>query len=489
MEGSHLQQQPHSQVEEPASTAGGLVSVDFLPNCTKPGGFIHWAQFEPFPVIFQRANQWLTKNPTLELRTCETVEFHTRSSGEVVNSVESVYRTSGEGANRYVRGLRLWMQPRIDGGSVVQQIGYFNVMPTVRVGFFTTDVSHRLDSLIHETNALFTSNPLPGKLLTIETVTLKVSSSGTDPDCTSWTERGGLSQVFAYMLRIFYIQGPPALEMIGVADFVPGVLFDGGLFHRPQLEPFPQVLGKAHHWLLQQQPGLRLLNAQTLLHKQKWTSHLDTLRMVYSENDLHTYYVRYIRLAYVIPNPAYGGRSEGAVRLNSKLFVPGMLEAPGCCSVGSYENQLQIRERMSAWMRATGAKVISVETVPMRIFSGAEAVEGFDTMHTWNQVVHHNTTGTNHHPVGHVGVGIHASNFGQFNFGSNHHHHASTFGQGSNFNHGHMDSNHREAKAAEVYLTLYRVYIDGVFAEPFGMPTLPSVEDYMADRANACTIL
>ncbi|OQV21390.1 hypothetical protein BV898_04599 [Hypsibius exemplaris] len=430
------------------AAVGGLISADFIPNCIRPGSFLSWAEFEPFSVILQRANQWLTQNGTLEIRTCETVEFNTHNSGEIVNVINSSYVVSGEGASRYVRGLRLWMQPRMDGGSVVQQIGYFNILPSVQVGFFNTEVSHRLDSLIHQTNEMFATNPIQGRIITIETVSLKVSSNGTDPDCTSWTERGAGSTTFAYMLRIFYIQGPPAMELIGVADFVPGVLGEGGLFSRPVLEPFPQVLGKAHQWLLQQSPAFRLVNVQTLLHKQRWTTgQIDTLRMVYTERDLHSYYVRYLRLAYVIPNQAYGtayasGSHSGPVRLNFKLFVPGMLEPPACCTTGTFEDQLQVRERVSVWMRATGAKVIAVETIPMRIFSGAELREGFNTMHTWNATTTHST------------------------------------GQST-----------RQAKAAELYLTLYRVYIDGTYPEPFGGPTLPSVEDYMRERATACTIL
>ena len=108
-------------------------------------------------------------------------------------------------------------------------------------------------------------------------------------------------------------------------------------------------------------------------------------------------------------------------------------------------------------MRATGAKVISVETVPMRLFSGAEATEGFDTMHTWNRVVTRTHSGPSHGHHGH---------------------------------HGHSGRSHTDHnKGTEHYLTLYRAFIDGQFPEPFGMPALPSVEDYMRNQANSCAIL
>ncbi|XP_055355752.1 uncharacterized protein LOC129601063 [Paramacrobiotus metropolitanus] len=485
-----------NQPQMSAPGAGGLVSVDFIPNLTKPGGIFTWAEYEPFPVILQRANEWLSKNPILMLRTCETVEFNTQSSGAVVNSIESVYQLYGEGANRYVRGLRLWMQPRTDGSSAIQQIGYYNIMPSVRVGVFSVDTAERLDTLIAQANTLFATNPIQGSIRTIETVPLRVGANGVDPDCTAWTERGSTSETFIYMLRIFYETGPPQYESIGIADFVPGVLSEGGLMGRPVLERFPQVLSKAHQWLLSQTPHLRVANVQTLYYKQRWTTHMDTLRMTYTENDLHSYYVRYLRVAYALTNPNMPPQNTGGpIRLNSKLFTPGMLEPPGCCSVGKFENQIQVRERMAGWMRATGAKVISVETVPMRIFSGAENTEGFDTMHTWNKVVshthqhggagHHHHGGHHHHHGGH-----HHHHVNHHHHNAHHHHHTTGIHHNTGIHHGPTHTHTTYSKGTENYLILYRVYLDGVYPEPMGYAeTGTNIEMYMQQNANACTIL
>ena len=61
-----------------------------------------------------------------------------------------------------------------------------------------------------------------------------------------------------------------------------------------------------------------------------------------------------------------------------------MMEEPECCKAASFETQVDIRARMNEWAKITGAKVISVETIPMRIFCGGEEANGFDTMYTWN---------------------------------------------------------------------------------------------------------
>ena len=63
-----------------------------------------------------------------------------------------------------------------------------------------------------------------------------------------------------------------------------------------------------------------------------------------------------------------------------------MTGEPKCCTLASFESQLNVRTRMHEWTRETGAKVISVETLPMRVFCGGEYAHGFDTMHTWNKL-------------------------------------------------------------------------------------------------------
>ena len=91
---------------------------------------------------------------------------------------------------------------------------------------------------------------------------------------------------------------------------------------------------------------------------------------------------------------------------------------------------------MDEWMRLTGAKVISAETLPMRIFSGAEKYEGFYTMHTWNKTytqAHHGTKSAVTHTTEH--------------------------------------------KASEYHIMLYRVYLDGSYPEPAGISVKPTVED------------
>ncbi|XP_055346564.1 uncharacterized protein LOC129594034 isoform X2 [Paramacrobiotus metropolitanus] len=333
---------------------GGLVSVDFIPGCIKEGGMFSLAEYEPFSAVLRRANEWLGSCPTLQLKSCETVEFLAAHSGALFNYVESDYLTGSH--SHSVRALRLWLQPRTDGSSVTQQIGYFNIIPAANLFNINTGLlatvrqvtAERLDTLIEQTNTMLVREPVPGRIVTIETVVLQVKpDGGIDSDSTSWFGVGNARDTFVCMLRVYYEAGPPQYETIGVADFVPAVLMEGvGLLGPPLLEPYPQVLAKTHHWLMNQS-DIRVTNIQTMLHKQKLTAHLDTLRMAYTE-DMLSYYVRYLRVAFVKVNPhaVPGSGILRPVNLNSKLFAPALLQPPKCCvnMVGVFESQLFANE-------------------------------------------------------------------------------------------------------------------------------------------------
>lgn len=155
------------------------------------------------------------------------------------------------------------------------------------------------------------------------------------------------------MIRIFFVVGPPAYDSIGLADFVPAVS-DNGSYRVPRVERFPVVLDRVNAWLTQQRPsGFRLTNIQTLLYKQKWSENMDTLQMLYVEGDIYPFYTRYIRVVFVVSGKPSLPSSPSNVRgpLTTKLFVPEMLESPGCCNPGTFENQIQVRKDLEADMR------------------------------------------------------------------------------------------------------------------------------------------
>lgn len=127
--GEFLPPQYEDVVAEHSSLGGLLTSIDFIPACLKRPVFGN-PKFETFPVLIERANEFLCKHPEWEAKTCESVEFKCKHSAKV-ELEKMTYFEPGEkhGGILFVRGLRLWLVPRIT--QYPQQLGYVNIVPRV----------------------------------------------------------------------------------------------------------------------------------------------------------------------------------------------------------------------------------------------------------------------------------------------------------------------------------------------------------------------
>ncbi|KAM7308233.1 uncharacterized protein ISCGN_011867 [Ixodes scapularis] len=222
------------------------------------------AAFLSSETLVNRANEWLKENPTWEVKTCESVEFKT--SSEVVNTERMTYYEYGEQSTRYVRSLRLWLVPRLDQSRPPQQIEYRNLIPqqTGHAGLFGMPTFETLHELLERYNQQLRYQPMPGRVLAVETQEMKIPSySNFDPDRSYWSEYGGRNRHFLFVVRVFYELGSAGCEEIGVADFVPQCTTTGGLFSFPRYEPFCNVIGRSAQWCSQQR-SLRFCNAQSL---------------------------------------------------------------------------------------------------------------------------------------------------------------------------------------------------------------------------------
>ncbi|KAG0443795.1 hypothetical protein HPB47_014518 [Ixodes persulcatus] len=360
-----------------ASLGGGLSFVDFLPYCISSGGLFSTPTFEPFRTLVNRANEWLKENPTWEVKTCESVEFKT--SSEVVNTERMTYYEYGEQSTRYVRSLRLWLVPRLDQSRPPQQIEYRNLIPqqTGHAGLFGMPTFETLHELLERYNQQLRYQPMPGEL------PWPPHYSNFDPDRSYWSEYGGRNRHFLFVVRVFYELGSAGCEEIGVADFVPQCTTTGGLFSFPRYEPFCNVIGRSAQWCSQQR-SLRFCNAQSLEVKLKSGTTVDTQRMSYTEHaERTTFYVRVLRVAYS-KEPAEAGLLPPSppLALHCKTFLP--LQLTRGLFVPEFESLSATKKRLEAWIRATGARVLSCETVAMRLFTGGEAHTGIESSFTYN---------------------------------------------------------------------------------------------------------
>ncbi|KFM82596.1 hypothetical protein X975_05027, partial [Stegodyphus mimosarum] len=366
----------------------GFSFIDFLPQIRESGGFFSEPVYETFRALVDRANAWLQANPQWEIKTCESVEF--KASGGDVDTETMTYLEYGTTVNSYIRGLRLWLLERPDKNGTGQQIGYMNLKPrqTSNGGIFSSPTYESLQEVIDRFNVMIQTNPIPGRIITIETREMKTkSSTDLDPDISNWRERGDIGYTkFLFVIRIFFeiVKGPS--EEIGIVDFIPNTTKQGGIFSFPKYEPFSSVVEKASNWCTQQD-RLRFCNAQSLEIKLKMGGDIDTQKMEYVEHgNRKTFYVRILRVTYTkAPSQEQKFMREplSVRQLTCKTFVPVQLTSG--FFVPKFETLNETRTRVSAWVKATGAQVFSAETAALRMFTGGEAKHGTEASFTYNR--------------------------------------------------------------------------------------------------------
>lgn len=362
--------------------------VDFFPACLKSAGVFKNPVYESFRTLIDRANDWLRTNRQWDITTCESVEFCKPTIGSL-NSDVMTFVEYGESGTGYIRGLRLWLTRRKDGNETEKQIGYLNMVPqkTGEGGLFHSAQFEALDEVIGRFNSMMRMNPYPGRIINIETQEMKAKEAffskptEVDPDCTSWVEYGDRYKHFLFVIRIFYEITDGYLEEIGLRDFSPVQLTRGGVFSFPEYEPFFNVMKKASDWWVTQQ-GIRLCNVQSIEMKTKGETVLDTRKMNYSEyGNRNTYYIRILRVAYVIPRDPHSQSKHQFSEITCRPFAP--FKVASSIFLPKYETLQQTKERVAAWVRATGARVLSAETSPIRIMSGNDRKYGAHSTFTF----------------------------------------------------------------------------------------------------------
>ncbi|KAG8202005.1 hypothetical protein JTE90_010376 [Oedothorax gibbosus] len=366
-----------------SGSLGGFTFIDFLPECSSRGGIFTSPEYENFRTLVDRANNWLRSNPKCQVKTCESIEFTAR--GNNVNSEKMVFVQYGETSTRYIRGLRLWLSETPgEEENKGQQIGYFNLIPEQikSGGFFTTPTFESLNDLLSRFNNMLHTNPIPGRILTIESQEMKMSSfKDIDPDKSTWVAYGSRHNHFLFFIRVFYEISDGIPEEIGIVDFPPDPITSGGVFTMPKYELFSNVVQKASNWCAVQQ-GIRICNIQSLEMKINRGLDVDTHKMSYMESgNLRTYYLRILRVAFTKPR-MYNGELFPVQYLTCKTFSPPPLTRG--ILVPEFETLQQTKTRVQAWVKATGVQVISAETTAIRMYTGGEAKLGAEASFTYN---------------------------------------------------------------------------------------------------------
>ncbi|CAL1298528.1 unnamed protein product [Larinioides sclopetarius] len=366
-----------------------LQQMDFLPECRDPGGIFSQPQFANFRTLIDRANDWLRTNRRWKVITCESVEF--KAKGDNVSYDKMVYLEYGEHTTTYVRGLRLWVGEKETDFDIAQQIGYLNLVPNEiggGGGIFSSPDYECLDDVVSKYNREVRTRPLPGRIITIESQEIKLKHSlEVDPDRSHWVERGSGPKRFIFVLRIFFEISDGVPEEIGIMDFVPNCISSGGVFSFPKYEPFSNVIDQASIWSTRQQ-GIRICNIQSIeLKFKREEGAVNPQKMNYLEHGNRlTCYVRILRLAYTKIRDSSNKSlypDMNISRLTCRTFVP--VQLTNSIFVPEFESLHATKERVTAWVKATGAKVISAETAALRMYTGGEERHGTEATFTYNR--------------------------------------------------------------------------------------------------------
>ncbi|CAG0898550.1 unnamed protein product [Darwinula stevensoni] len=373
------------------------------------------------PALMRRGNEWLARNPDWEAATCESGDFR---ASRRVPAKEITCRRSGEGSTAHVRCLRLWVRQRTRPDRVPQQLSHLNFVPdVVDRKKFGTPKFLPLGDMVQKMNEMLRTNPLPGRIITIET---QETMAGVDPDRTYWTESAEATKLFVFVIRIFFQTGFSGRgtwepQEIGLADFRPvcerpGGAFSGNVFcplrrsSHPRYESFSSLAGRMSAWCLGQS-DIRIANVQSIKYKLKH-GETDTRRTWYTEHGYAaTFYVRILRVAHVrawevhLPPVAVTCRTFSPVQLervndvepNGKTSILGgkkpqvpsrqwrlpfvfypssFVSSAGGLGRGSVdededEDVSRTRDRVAVWMWMTGANFISAQTSAVRLDDGS----------------------------------------------------------------------------------------------------------------------
>lgn len=400
-----------------------LAYADFLPKLVHSGTGLRPPTFDSFRDMLHYVNQWLASSPEYSVVRCESIDRKMDKHGDL-ETESTVYRESAFGTNTYLRGLRLWLLPNPHPEAGGQQIDYVNVMPRdfakggkltytgitmtgmrVRQASFTP-IAEKLDTLLKKFNQELAHSPLPGQVLTVETLDLKYSerwcnrTGHVDPDQNFWWELGHTCKWYLSFLRIFYVKSPNlATHSIGLKDFVPHMQHtDTTGMTRPKFESYKDVFSRASEWI-QEHHGrtVHFLNIQTVpikLEKMFGKFEIDSREMIYDTgNAMDTSQVKVLRVAYI--ELAHADQLEKIeycvpiLSLSSKIIVPVRLARTQC------ETLRQTVFRTNAWLNLTGARIVGVDTLNYEFHPDTKTVrteqvcstKHYGTGHHWTTAI------------------------------------------------------------------------------------------------------
>ncbi|KAK7095571.1 uncharacterized protein [Littorina saxatilis] len=384
-----------------------LTYIDFLPQCF--GVSIEGAEpkYAEFQSLVEQANQWLRGMPKFNAVKCETVDHKLNMPDYSLDPDQCLQHFSSHGKNIYMKGLRLWLMPKTDTSVPTQQLAYITVLPQHTSGNLAAGLSNvkpaamrvnpeqifaSFDTLpvtVEKLNHHLAQKPLPGKILSVETIALKALESDRDEEVntekTLWSEVGKANRVFLFATRIFYVVGQPAFDRVAYYDQVPEFYQSpDGMGIRVRFAPFSRTVAQAALWL-KAQHNTRVVNFQSVTLKTErqggtGTFKVDPKSAGFTETQALTEsrYVKILRVFYIKDQKPDAPALYSSTQLTTRLFVPTKTVAYS----RSFETFSKNMQRVITWLNATGTPVLGMETVRYNVTPESEAGVNDDRVDT-----------------------------------------------------------------------------------------------------------
>ncbi|ELU04827.1 hypothetical protein CAPTEDRAFT_223060 [Capitella teleta] len=351
-----------------------LAYVDFWPTFLHSDDGFRNAVFERFDTLPPKANTWLRDRPRYTVLKCETIEKKVSSADQLTDTNPKFDVPEANIVVYTVLGLRLWYTSEIPLDKKLpshsSQIGYRNFLPRC---IDVTPRSMAFDDLTdtyEELNETIIERPLEGKIVTVESVRLRLQRpdwEGPDvvPDQTHWLD----TQKFHFfcMTRVFYLFECPAYEQIGAADFLPDYLpYDpqGRSPASPKYSDFYSVIVKVNQWL-EKVKEVRIVNIQsmeTVFPGLSNAGSVNTGANFTPKADAGPL-VRFVRITYVRPKFGLppGGLYVPRV-ITYKTFIPSVVgSSPG--GAPEFESVAVLWNRVRNWLQQSDRRIVGMEVV------------------------------------------------------------------------------------------------------------------------------
>ncbi|XP_055341586.1 uncharacterized protein LOC129590404 [Paramacrobiotus metropolitanus] len=362
----------------------GLQSVEFYPQNV---GTCR-ARFECFPLLLQRANQYLQANPDLQLRSCESILVsHRELRGHCVHEAQVVAGTRKERiASRRsfgcIRGLRLWLQNKpvmrshlTDKSVVFPFLSDEVVFLDVHIRPPSGPKQRHLDQLVAAVNHALSDSLLTGQILSVESLLVPYEGRFTDSHRSHWVE--GDSMRFTEYVRVFIVRGKQHLELLAIQDFWPAVVRKESRKRSGLYENFSEVFARVQNCLAALPIGCRVVSIRDICRSVNNRHRLPASSAATWPSQFRSF-LEGLRLVVCLKNPEETliKRAHTVVPLQCQTFAPMVLKSE------QLEADETVRLRMGDWLRDEGkGRVLAVTGMRKRVLMGVDFLGGLESMY------------------------------------------------------------------------------------------------------------